>query len=170
MLRHDACAGRHQAEAHRDDRPWEASPSHWQLSARRRGRVACGPNVTSRRQAAASLARAAHQGVRRRSLAAGLSVLRFVASALPSPRTELSLSQKPRPARIHGLQQRVNRMSEALRIRRIAWALLVLTVAGSGTIAIRSQESARSWAYYAGDKAATRYSPLDQITRRTSRT
>ena len=56
-------------------------------------------------------------------------------------------------------------MSAAPWRRRSSGALLALAVAGSGTIAIRSQESGGSWAYYAGDKAATRYSPLDQITR-----
>ena len=50
--------------------------------------------------------------------------------------------------------------------KRFAAALLGAALAGVGTFVIHTQSGGRGgWTYYGGDKAATRYSPLDQITR-----
>jgi glucose dehydrogenase len=51
-----------------------------------------------------------------------------------------------------------------LNSRRFVFALVL--VSSLGVNAIQTQvNSSSGWTYYAGDKAATRYSPLDQITR-----
>jgi quinoprotein glucose dehydrogenase len=57
--------------------------------------------------------------------------------------------------------------SSPLRSTRLLSALLLAGIVGVATSAIRAQgHSGRgAWTYYAGDKGATRYSPLDQITR-----
>ena len=56
--------------------------------------------------------------------------------------------------------------SNTLRSTRILSALLFAGIVGVATFVIHTQGPARSeWTYYGGDKGATRYSPLDQITR-----
>jgi glucose dehydrogenase len=40
-----------------------------------------------------------------------------------------------------------------------------LAVACASIIAVRSQSRPNEWRYFGGDKAFTRYSPLDQINR-----
>src|SRR6202521_4633628 len=57
--------------------------------------------------------------------------------------------------------------SSMLRSTRFLSALLFAGIVGVATTAIRTQGNpARAeWTYYGGDKGATRYSPLDQITR-----
>ena len=51
------------------------------------------------------------------------------------------------------------------RMKTVVRSCCALALAGASVIAVRSQSRQNEWRYFGGDKAFTRYSPLDQINR-----